>query len=131
MSRKPGPLPGLGGEPVRPILHVHPDMAGSAGDVGKMLSNAVRYELYEAAKRFTKNTKISGVSFVLAGIRFWWEELVEINPVSAGDYFRALADLAEARTHEQKMNAEGRRRDAVERLITGVKHMPPEGGAVT
>ncbi|MGH3053385.1 MAG: hypothetical protein ACRDL7_00220 [Gaiellaceae bacterium] len=94
-------------------------MDGKAGETAKLFESAVRYELYEATKRFSEKSKISGVSFVLAGVRMWWEELNEINTVSTADYFRALADLAEARGHEAKMNAEDRRRDAVERLIRG------------
>lgn len=115
----PKQLPGLGGEDYRPIIQLHPDMDGKAGETAKLFENAIRHELYEATKRFSETTHISGVSFVLGGVRVWWEELNEINPVSTADYFRALADLAEARGHEAKMNAEDRRRDAVERLIRG------------
>lgn len=121
----PKPLPGLpGGEAYRPIAKVHPHMTGTAGEVARIVENGVKTELYKATKRFTKNTKISGVSFVLMGVRMWWEELMEINPVAAADYFRALADLGEARGHDAKVNAEERRADAVQRLIHGVAHMP-------
>lgn len=99
-------------------------MAGAAGEVARIVENGVRHELFKATKRFTKNTKISGVSFVLMGVRMWWEELCEINPVAAADYLRALADLGEARGHDAKANAEERRADAVQRLIHGVAHMP-------
>lgn len=123
-------LPGLGGEDYRPIIQLHPEMGGKAGETAKLFENGVRHELYEATNRFCQNTKISGVSFVLAGVRMWWEELVEINPVSASDYFRALADLAEARTDDAKMNAENRRRDAVSQLIHGASDLiDKEGGA--
>lgn len=123
----PKPLPGLpGGEDYRPIAKVHQQMGGVAGDVARLAERGVRHELFEATKRFTKKTKISGVSFVLMGVRMWWEELCEINPVAAADYLRALADLGEAPTHETKINAEERRADAVQRLIHGVAHMPKE-----
>lgn len=118
MTKKP-PLPGLGGEPERPIMQIHPDMRGEAGEFAQLIRAAVSHELFEATKRFAENTKVSGVSFVLIGMQLWWQELCEINPVSAADYLRALADLSEARTHEAKLNAEKRRVDAVERLIRG------------
>lgn len=121
----PKPLPGLpGGEDYRPIAKVHPQMAGDAGKLARIIEGGVRQELFKATKRFTRKTKITGVSFVLMGVRMWWEELMEINPVAAADYLRALADLGEAREHEAKVNAEERRADAVQRLIHGVAHMP-------
>lgn len=125
MSKRP--LPGLGGEPVRPIIQLHEDMTGQAGEVARMVQAVARHELFEATKRFSEKSKVSGVSFLLLGTRLWWEEMCEINPVSTADYFRALADLAEARSEQAKLNAEGRRRDAVERLIRGVAHMEKEG----
>lgn len=119
------PLPGLpGGEDHRPIAKVHPQMGGTAGKVARIVESGAKAELYKATRRFTKKTKITGVSFVLLGVRLWWEELCEINPVAASDYLRALADLGEAREHEAKVNAEERRADAVQRLIHGVAHMP-------
>lgn len=117
-----GKLPGLGGDDP-PIVHVHEDMDGKAGDISRIVKGVAGRELYRATERFSKKTKISGISFVILGVRLWWEELAEINPVSTADYFRALADLIEAPTHEAKLNAEGRRRDAVERLIHGVRHI--------
>ena len=124
------PLPGLGGENAKPIMQLHTSMEGNAGETARRFENGIRHELYEATKRFTENTKISGVSFVLGGVRRWWEELREINPVSTADYFRALADLGEATTEAGKLNAEKRRRDAVERLIRGAGRLvEQEGGS--
>lgn len=100
-----------------PPIRVSPEMSGIAGEVGRGVLNAAKYELIKTTERFSRKTKISGVSFVLIGIQVWWNELREENSAACADLFRAMADLAEARTHEQKVNAEDRRQDAVEALF--------------
>lgn len=100
-----------------PPIRVSPAMSGIAGETGRLVMNAAKYELVKTTERFARKTKISGASFVLIGIQVWWNELREENPAACADLFRAMADLAEAQTHDQLANAEDRRRDAVDTLF--------------
>lgn len=105
------------GKEPEPPIRLHQDMPGVAGETSRLVMNAAKYELVKTTERFSRKTKISGASFVLIGIQVWWNELRQENPSACADLFRAMADLAEARTHEQLANAEDRRRDAVDALF--------------
>lgn len=104
-------------EEPEPPIRLHPRMDGVAGETSRLVMNAAKYELVKTTERFARKTKISGASFVLIGIQVWWNELRQENTAACADLFRAMADLAEAQTHEQLVNAEDRRRDAVDTLF--------------
>lgn len=121
MTRKP--LPGLGGQmpPSRPVIELHPDMPGEAGQVSRAVSNIISRNVLKYTKRTARELKTTGVSVVFMTIQHFLKELIELNPEAAADYFRALGDLAdEGAPHEAKLNAERRRKDARAALLASL-----------
>jgi hypothetical protein len=117
------PLPGLGGQsdPPRPLLELHPDMPGEAGEVARLIAGAVASELHDATQRFCSRLRVTGISFVMFGIKHWWDELREVNADATADLFRAMADLAEpGAPQDARLNAEERRRAAVGAIRTSL-----------
>lgn len=93
----------------------------------------VAYEhLLAATEAGAKAIGCTGASFVILGIGIWGSELAELDAKAASQMLRSIADLYDpASNHTKKIQAEKKRRAAVNRLLAAVdlEMSKPEGAA--
>lgn len=80
--------------------------------------------LLAATETAGESLKITGISFVLAGINLWFQELAEVDKKQTAKMFQALSDMASGKTSFE--NAEKRRHDAARALMAIVDQMMEE-----
>lgn len=73
--------------------------------------------LVDATKAGCESIGCTGVSFVLMGMAYWSEEIVELDPALAARYLRQLALIYDPKSnHQKRTRAELKRRDLFKQI---------------